>query len=74
MRNRHEGPCGPGGITMGLIFMTIGVMYLLDNMNLLEGDVFRRWWPVLLIIAGVSKLLFRRSVYRSSEPEVKRIP
>jgi hypothetical protein len=50
---------GGPSITGGLIVITIGLIFLLDNFGVLEANALRRWWPLLLIILGVSKVATR---------------
>lgn len=41
-----------------LILITIGIMFLIQNLS--DINVFRvfwRYWPVILIVIGISKLL-----------------
>ena len=41
-----------------LILITIGTMFLIQNLaHINVFKVFRRYWPVLLIAIGISKLL-----------------
>ena len=46
------------------VFLTIGLVFLLGNMGLLNVDVAVRFWPVLLIAAGVFKLVEYHDNYR----------
>ena len=41
----------------GLIIATLGVLWTLDNLGLVDSSVILRWWPVALIAAGAVKLL-----------------
>lgn len=51
----------------GLILITIGVFFLLDNFGYASfGELIRTYWPVILIIIGLS-ILLRRSEYDSEE-------
>ena len=51
---------GTGTLLAGLILITLGVLFLLDNMHMLAFRwVFRDWWPMLLILIGVVQLLTR---------------
>ncbi len=52
-------------IWFGIAFVTVGVLWTLDNLRILDSDRAFEWWPVLLIGFGVSKLLDRRA-HRSS--------
>jgi predicted membrane protein len=41
----------------GLVFVAIGVVFLLGNMGILEVDRIIRFWPVILIAAGLFKIV-----------------
>lgn len=51
----------PGQIIIGIVVISLGLLFLLDNLNLIEFREIRRFWPVLLIIIGGAKLLDARS-------------
>jgi hypothetical protein len=42
-----------------LVLIAIGVIFLLDNLNILQLRVLLHYWPVLLIVAGVYMLYSR---------------
>lgn len=45
-----------------LVLIGLGSLFLLENLGvggIDVGDLIRAWWPVLLILAGVSLLLRR---------------
>lgn len=42
-----------------LVLIAIGVIFLLDNLNILQLSVLLHYWPVLLIVAGVYMLYVR---------------
>ena len=44
-------------VWFGLAFVTVGVLWTLDNLRILDSDRVFEWCPVLLIGLGVSKLL-----------------
>jgi len=45
----------------GIVLVVLGVVFLLDNLGLVESRVFfRNIWPVLIIAFGLSKLVFGR--------------
>ena len=46
-------------LAFGLGIMVIGLLLTLDNFGLLDAHRFVRFWPVLLIVAGVAKLTHR---------------
>lgn len=57
-----------GRLLLGLTVVTIGVLFLLDSTGTLDaGRVIDRWWPLLIVGAGVLTLLERPpSVVRGS--------
>lgn len=52
-RARHSIP----GIVPGLIVIGIGVLFLLNNLNIVFVHEWWRYWPVILIAAGMVKLV-----------------
>jgi hypothetical protein len=44
-----------------LALIVLGALFLLSNFGMLPhiGPLFRQWWPVILIIAGVYTLVNR---------------
>lgn len=56
------------GIGTGLFFIIVGLLFLLNNLNLLYislGEIIRVYWPIILIWLGVDKLI--RRGYKSEE-------
>jgi predicted membrane protein len=51
-RGRHS---GVGGLLVGTIFAGIGVLLLLQNLGILYVDDLWQYWPVILIVLGVSR-------------------
>jgi predicted membrane protein len=49
----------------GFIFVLIGLVFLLGNMGFLNVNAVLRFWPVILIAAGLFKLAESRDDYRS---------
>ena len=51
----------PGRTLLGLVVLTVGALYLLESLDVLDaGEVIGRWWPVALIAAGLLQLAGRR--------------
>jgi hypothetical protein len=51
-------------IFWGGTLLVLGILFLLENFNLLQVDVFEvisTYWPVLLILAGASLLIVKKS-------------
>ena len=53
MRNR--------GRTGAVVLIIVGAFFLLSNLGLIPhiGPLLRQWWPLILIIMGVSMLVQR---------------
>lgn len=46
----------PAQVILGLVVIVMGLLFLLDNLNIFEiGDVFR-FWPMMFILVGALKL------------------
>ena len=48
------------GIGVGVLFIVIGLLFLLNNLEFLDisiGDFIRVYWPLILIWLGIDKLL-----------------
>jgi predicted membrane protein len=55
-----RGSGGRSNIVFGLILTTVGVLFLLHNFDIFYIHDIWRYWPVLMIAAGVSKLVWGR--------------
>ncbi|MCU0453625.1 MAG: cell wall-active antibiotics response protein [Bacteroidetes bacterium] len=44
-------------LVFGLVVLAVGVILTLDNMNLIYAEDYLRWWPALLMIYGLARLL-----------------
>lgn len=48
------------GKSIGILFIVLGLMFLLNNLNLIEvslAELIRVYWPIILVWIGVDKLL-----------------
>jgi len=54
--NACGGPNATGGMIIGLIVIAVGVLFLLKNAGVLYFDDIWQYWPVILIVVGLSKL------------------
>ncbi|MFA5032922.1 MAG: DUF5668 domain-containing protein [bacterium] len=57
--------CNGGGISGALIILTIGVIFLLRNLGIIQTPSWSIIWPMILIILGLVGLLercFRRKI------------
>jgi Domain of unknown function (DUF5668) len=65
MRTRHRGlPVGP------IVLIALGVIFLLNTMNVLQFEDIVRWWPVALIVLG-AYMLYCRITGCDTEPAVQ---
>ncbi|MBX2990966.1 MAG: hypothetical protein KF749_07335 [Bacteroidetes bacterium] len=44
-------------IVLGLIIVAVGVLFTLDNLDVLYARDYLRYWPALLVVYGVVKML-----------------
>ena len=49
-------PRGLRPVLPGLLVITLGIVFLLDNLDFVESGRILRFWPVILIVAGVKHL------------------
>lgn len=53
-----------GNIFWGSTLLVFGILFLLENLDLLEidfSDLISTYWPVMLIIGGISILFNKKS-------------
>ena len=43
-------------VLLGLIVIVIGVLFTLDNLELIDAEAYLRYWPAALVAVGVLKL------------------
>ena len=46
-----------GAFVLGLGIFVLGVVLILDNFGVIDGSVLAPYWPVLLMVVGVSHLV-----------------
>lgn len=46
-----------GRLLFGLVLLTVGVLITLDNLDLMETGYILQWWPAILVVIGLAKLL-----------------
>ena len=60
------------GKSIGILFIALGLIFLLNNLNLIEvslAELIRVYWPVILIWLGVDRLL-RKSINEDKKIKV----
>lgn len=55
-RHACGGPNTVGGLIFGLAVIAVGVLFLLRNVGIVYFDDLWQYWPVILIVIGISKL------------------
>ena len=48
-------------LIIGFGILALGMLWTLDNLDVLESEPITRWWPVVLIVIGLVKLLDRHA-------------
>lgn len=49
-------------LIIGFGILVLGLLWTLDNLNILDSEPITRWWPAVLIVIGVAQLLDRRTL------------
>lgn len=66
-QRKRYGPHSPyKHLFSGLVFVTVGAVFLLGNMGILDVDRIIRFWPVILIAAGLFKIVESGEDYAQS--------
>lgn len=48
-------------LIVGLGILSLGILWTLDNLDFLESERITEWWPLIIIVVGVVRLLDRFS-------------
>lgn len=52
------------GIFVGLLFLALGVILLIGNLNLFPVQpLLSQWWPVLFLVIGIKNIVVYRGTY-----------
>jgi hypothetical protein len=46
----------------GVILIIVGIVFLLDELGIMMLGHLETWWPMLLVLLGVSKMAWKRRV------------
>ncbi|MEA2490443.1 MAG: hypothetical protein QOH21_2235, partial [Acidobacteriota bacterium] len=46
-------------LIFGIGILVLGLLWTLDNLNVIESESITQWWPILLVAAGVVRLMDR---------------
>ena len=46
-------------LIIGFGILALGILWTLDNLNVLESEPITRWWPVILVVIGIVQLFDR---------------
>jgi hypothetical protein len=44
-------------LLVGLAFLALGALWTLDNLDFLDADAIVLWWPLLVVVFGLAKLV-----------------
>lgn len=47
---------GAGRLILGFVLLGLGILWTLDNMGIYESERLLRWWPLVLVLIGLSHL------------------
>lgn len=47
-------------LIIGLGILTLGMLWTLDNLDVLQSEPITRWWPVVLVLIGLVQIVDRR--------------
>lgn len=61
MNGSNEGFRVTPRLIIGLAIFAFGILWMLDNLNYIDASDFTRYWPIVLVFIGASKLSDRRS-------------
>src|SRR5678816_2805125 len=53
---RSRGQTITARLVFGLLIFTLGTLWTLDNLGVIESGPILRWWPMLLVVLGLGKL------------------
>jgi hypothetical protein len=46
-----------GRLILGLIIVTLGLLWTLDNLDVVDSDAILRWWPVAILAVGLYRVV-----------------
>jgi len=46
-------------LVIGVAILLLGLLWTLDNLNVLESEDFTQWWPAVLILIGITQFFTR---------------
>ena len=52
----------------GFLLLSIGTIFILINLGIIQSRLIQTWWPLVLIALGVVKLVGLRRWYRPTKP------
>jgi hypothetical protein len=61
--NTHRRHIDSDGVFWGLLLMTGGIALLLQRFGIVDLWRTRTFWPLIIVVIGMSKLIHRRSVW-----------
>ena len=69
MRSQWESRARAAGRFLGgLLLLSMGAIFILINLGIIQPRLVQTWWPLLLIAVGVVRLVGLRRWYRPRKP------
>ena len=56
----------------GVILVAIGIIFLLQNLNIITGDAWKIIWPIVVILIGIGFILSRQRRLRDQNQSNRR--
>jgi predicted membrane protein len=57
-RQENPAPLDLGRALLGLVIVTVGTLFLLQSADVLDaGETIGRWWPTLIVAAGIIQII-----------------
>jgi len=69
MRSRLDArACAVGRLIGGLLLLSLGTIFILINLGIVQSRLVQTWWPLLLIAVGTARLIGWRGWRRTRKP------
>lgn len=49
---------------IGILLVILGGLFLGQSLGYISGDVWNKFWPVILIVAGIALVIGRKKVLK----------
>ena len=66
--NSEARACVVGRFFGGLLLLSLGTIFILINLGIIQSRLVQTWWPLLLIVVGTVRLIGWRGWRRTRKP------